>query len=141
MPVQYHPKVGTVVICDFQRGFVPPEMVKRRPAVVVSPPIASRKGLCTVVPLSTGIPHEKMAYHVELPDLKLPNPWDKGANWVKADMIYALSLSRIDLIRRGRAENSRRVYYTDPLPYRDMLAIRKAMLCSLGMTALTKLMT
>jgi mRNA interferase MazF len=82
-----------------------------------------------------------MPYHVELPDLKLPPPWDKGPNWVKADMIYALSLTRIDLIRRGRDENSRGVYYTVPLPYGDMLAIRKAILCSLGMTSLTKLMT
>jgi uncharacterized protein YifN (PemK superfamily) len=133
MPLEFHPKAGTVVICDFQRGFVPPEMVKRRPAVVVSPPIAARKGLCTVVPLSTGIPHEKMPYQVESPDLKLPSPWDRGPNWVKADMIYAVSLSRIDLIRRGRDENSRRVYYTVTLPYGDMLAIRKAMLWSLGM--------
>ena len=39
---------------------------------------------------------QKMPYHVELPDLKLPPPWNKGPNWVKADMIYALSLSRID---------------------------------------------
>jgi mRNA interferase MazF len=58
MPLEFHPKSGTVVIRAFQRGFAPPEMVKRRPAVIVGPPIAARRGFCTVVPLGTGIPHE-----------------------------------------------------------------------------------
>jgi uncharacterized protein YifN (PemK superfamily) len=29
MSLPYHPKQGTIVICDF-KGFVPPEMVKRK---------------------------------------------------------------------------------------------------------------
>jgi len=52
MSLLYHPKQGAIVICDF-KGFVPPEMVKRRPAVIVSPRMRKREGLCTIVPLST----------------------------------------------------------------------------------------
>lgn len=33
MAIQIHPESGTIVICDF-KGFVPPEMVKRRPAML-----------------------------------------------------------------------------------------------------------
>ena len=36
--IPYHPEIGTVVICDFN-GYIPPEMVKRRPAIVISPKI------------------------------------------------------------------------------------------------------
>jgi mRNA interferase MazF len=50
MSLPYHPKQGTIVICDF-KGFVSPEMVKRRPAVIVSPRLRKREGLCTIVPL------------------------------------------------------------------------------------------
>ncbi len=138
MPIAYHPKPGTIVVCDFQNGFVPPEMVKRRPAIVVSPQIAARKGLCTIVPLSTGVPHVPMPWHVELRDLRLPRPWDEGPNWVKADMIYAVSFARLDLIRMGRDPKGKRTYFTTPLPRVDMQAIRKAILSSLGIATLTK---
>jgi mRNA interferase MazF len=136
--IQFHPKPGTVVICDFNTGFVAPEMVKRRPCIVVSPQITHRQGLCTVVPISTGRPRIQMPYHVELPGLKLPPPWDEGPNWVKADMIYALAWSRIDLIRKGRNEQGKRIYDRDTLSPEDFMRVRKAILCGLGMANLTK---
>lgn len=44
-----------VLICDFTTGFQAPEMVKKRPVVVVSP--RRRIGqVCTVVPLSSVAP-------------------------------------------------------------------------------------
>ena len=54
----FHPKPGTLLICDFDRGFKAPEMVKKRPVVVISP--RRRKStpqLCTVVPLSSSAPN------------------------------------------------------------------------------------
>jgi hypothetical protein len=68
MPIQEHPATGTILICDFT-GMKEPEMVKRRPVVVISPKIAVRRGLCTVLGLST-----------------VPPPWDDGPNWNKGDM-------------------------------------------------------
>lgn len=138
MSLEYAPKQGVIVICDFQSGFVPPEMVKRRPAIVISPQITARRGLCTIVPLSTAVPETKMPWHLELPKLRLPRPWDKGPNWVKADMIYAVSWTRLDLIRMGRDLKGRRIYYTTPLPYSDIQDVRRAVLSSLGIATLTK---
>lgn len=66
MPIREHPQTGTVMLCDFNAGFRVPEMVKRRPCVVISPKIASRPGLCTVVALSTDRPNPVMSYHCQI---------------------------------------------------------------------------
>jgi uncharacterized protein YifN (PemK superfamily) len=31
MPLKYHPKQGTILVCDYA-GFRPPEMIKTRPS-------------------------------------------------------------------------------------------------------------
>ncbi|WP_198669160.1 type II toxin-antitoxin system PemK/MazF family toxin [Elioraea thermophila] len=58
MPILYPVAAGTILLCDDDTGFRPPEMVKRRPVVVVSPRLPHRDGLATVVPLSTTAPRE-----------------------------------------------------------------------------------
>lgn len=138
MPLQYHPKAGAVLVCDFSRGFVSPEMVKRRPVIVVSPPISVRQGLCTVVPISTEVPRLRMPYHVELSALTLPAPFDAGPNWAKCDMLYAVAFERLDLFRTRSAEDSKRRYVEVHLAAADLLRIRKGVLCSLGLAGLTK---
>ena len=52
MPLRFHPRVGSILICDYSTGFVAPEMVKRRRVVVISR-LRQRADLYTVVPLST----------------------------------------------------------------------------------------
>jgi len=138
MGLQFHPKPGTIVICDFGQGFRVPEMVKRRPAIVVSPQIQGRPNLCTIVPMSTGIPKIKQSYHVELPNLVLPAPYDQGPNWVKADMIFASAYSRLDLIRSGNSPAGQTVYATLCLSDTDLRLVRAAMRYSLGLSKLTK---
>ncbi|WP_293675629.1 type II toxin-antitoxin system PemK/MazF family toxin, partial [Thiolapillus sp.] len=97
MPIQIHPEQGTIVICDF-KGFVPPEMVKRRPAVVISPRLRRRQHLCTVVPLSTTPPNPVAAYHHKFTlDPVLPKPYNSKIQWVKADMLYTVSFDRLYL--------------------------------------------
>ena len=59
MALKYPPKVGTLWICDFNTGFKPPEMIKRRPVVVISPRRSTE--LCTIVPLSTTVPDPLVA--------------------------------------------------------------------------------
>ena len=138
MPLQYHPKAGTIVVCDFGQAFRPPEMVKRRPAIVVSPQIQGRPNLCTVVPISTEIPKIRAAYHLELSNLCLPHPYNEGPNWVKADMVFASSFSRLDLFKDGKDENGIRKYNAQCLTVDELLAVRKAILCSIGLSSLTK---
>lgn len=55
MGIKFHPEPGAVLICDLD-GMKFSEMQKRKPAVVISPSLKSRVGLCTVVPLSTTEP-------------------------------------------------------------------------------------
>ena len=47
MGISYPVGPGTILRCDYSRGgFQPPEMVKARPAVVISPRLPHRAGLC-----------------------------------------------------------------------------------------------
>jgi uncharacterized protein YifN (PemK superfamily) len=47
MGIKYPVGIGTILLCDYSRGgFQPPEMVKKRPAVVISPRLPHRDGLC-----------------------------------------------------------------------------------------------
>ena len=56
MALTFHPKPGTILMCDFSAGFKAPEMVKVRPVIVVSPKRKHCSGLCTVVAISTVTP-------------------------------------------------------------------------------------
>ena len=94
MPLQYHPRRGTLIRVTFHPGFSEPEMVKRRLCIVVSAPIAARKGLLTVVALSTTAPHPIMPYHTQIAiPFALPKGWAQTC-WLKGDMINAVSFAR-----------------------------------------------
>lgn len=107
-------------MCDFTTGFVPPEMVKRRHVVVVSPRYRRHTGLCLVVPFSTVVPHEVEPHHVEIP----PGRYDffdpvKPA-WAKADMLTCVSYGRLDrLLLYGR-------YAAPQLNPEDLMRIQRA---------------
>ncbi|PZP12609.1 MAG: type II toxin-antitoxin system PemK/MazF family toxin, partial [Sphingomonas hengshuiensis] len=106
MPIQYHPRPGTIVICDYCPGFRPPEMVKRRLAVVVSPRLSHRNYLCTVAPLSTTAPEHASSYQpkIRLP-VSPPPPYTGTEKWVKGDMLFTASFGtggRLTLPCNGR---------------------------------------
>ena len=140
MAITKAPSLGTVLLCDFDQGFKEPEMVKRRPVVVVSPQIAWRPGLCTVVGLSTSAPEPARPYNCQVTvDPPLPHPWDSPVMWVKGDMIAAVGFHRLDLVRLGRdGPGGRRLYRTDTLTAEQMKAVRRCVLHGLGLFALTK---
>lgn len=139
MAISEHPTPGTILLCDFNQGFREPEMIKRRPVIVVSPKIGIRANLCTVVSLSTTPPQIKMSYHCKLEiDPPLPLPWGKGENWVKGDMIYSVGFHRLDLIRLGKDRSGKRIYRFDILTGEQMRAVRTCILRALGMNSLTQ---
>src|SRR3546814_2783938 len=114
-------------LCDFDAGFKQPEIVKRRPVVVISPKIAVRAGLCTVVALSTTHPRPQMPYHCQVTiDPPLPPPWDDIPRWVKGDMIYAVGFHRLDLPRYGKDQYGNRVYRMTPIPVEDLRRVRRS---------------
>jgi mRNA interferase MazF len=139
MPIKEHPYTGTILLCDFNSGFREPEMVKRRPVVVLSPKIAARPGLCTVVALSDTEPHPKLPYHCQI-DIRprLPDEFNSDGVWVKGDMIYAVGFHRLDFIRVGKTDGGKRMYHYEPLSNEEIKKIRECVLRALGLSALTK---
>lgn len=139
MAIREHPGQGCVVICDYTEGFAEPEMVKRRPALVICPRIRARAGLCTIVALSTTPPDPVMPYHreIKLP-FSLPPPFDSETAWIKGDMVNSVGFHRIDLIRLGKDPNGRRRYLLTPVGDEILLAARRCVLHGLGLSVLTK---
>ena len=139
MPITEHPPLGTILICDFSAGFKVPEMVKRRPVVVISPKIAARAQLCTVVALSTTDPVPRMRFHFQLRVWPLlPKPWDNDFMWVKGDMVYSVGFHRLDLIRMGKRPDGKRNYVTRCLTDDQIREVRRCLLRSLALSDLTK---
>jgi mRNA interferase MazF len=106
-PIAFVPKLGAMLLCDFSTGFRPPEMVKRRPVVVMSPSSRKRR-TCIVVPASTVAPIHHMSLAVALHTTNYP--FLDRSTWLKCDMITTVSHERLFLFRDpfGRPLDSRR---------------------------------
>ncbi len=101
--INFHPKRGTVLMCDFTTGFQPPEMVKRRHVVVVSPRYRRHSGLCLVVPFSTVVPREIEPHHFQVPVGGYEFFDRSKPSWAKADMLTCVGFGRLDrLLLNGR---------------------------------------
>ncbi|WP_352446667.1 type II toxin-antitoxin system PemK/MazF family toxin [Mesorhizobium sp. M0016] len=134
MSILYHPQVGSILRVDLNEGFRVPEMRKRRPAIVISPALAGRDQLCTIVPLSTTQPNPLQPYNCVLDmDPPLPFPYEAPRMWVKADMIMCVAFHRLKLLDRGRDANGERVYDVRVLEAAKMAEIKECIKHSLGM--------
>lgn len=138
MGIQFAPKPGQILRCDFSEGFQPPEMVKARPVIVLSPPMKARQGLETVVCLSTTRPDPKMPYHcvVDVPS-HAPQHLTKKTNWLKGDMLYSVRFERLDLYRFPKKRQGKRQYFLSTLSDADMRQVRCCVLHGLGLSTLT----
>lgn len=138
----FHPKVGQILMCDFSKGFEEPEMVKKRPVLVVAPSIVGRGKLVTIICLSTTEPNPKQNYHYVLPKSSLPQlgNFQSKDTWVKADMIYTVGFNRLEAIRLGKRDpnTNKRVYFTDRLGRENMKGIYNCLLCGLNLGGLSK---
>jgi mRNA interferase MazF len=138
LALTYHPDPATIVICDF-RGYIEPEMIKRRPAIVLSPRMRTREGVCTIVPLSTSRPKTVCAHHCQLIfDPPLPEPYDAGKMWVKADMVCAVAFARLDLPLAGREPGGKRIYDIRHISADDFTLVKECVLNGIGLGHLTQ---
>ena len=114
-------------------------MVKRRPAVVISPRLPHRDNLCAVVPLSTTPPGRDVSYVCRLEyAVLLPPPFDRDlVCWAKADMVATVAFARLDLFRTKRDASGRRKYLHPRLSENDLRRVRAAVLHGLGLGSLT----
>jgi len=134
MGIKYPVAAGTLVLCDYGTGFRPPEMVKRRPAIVVSNRLPHRDGLCTVIPLSTTPPPQNVKYVVKIElSETLPPPFDAPVMWAKCDMLATVCFERLELFRTGRDHEGKRQYLNLRLPPAQMLDVKDALRYALGL--------
>jgi uncharacterized protein YifN (PemK superfamily) len=134
MAVPFQPKARSVMYCDFH-GFIAPEMVKRRPVVVLRPHKRNSK-LVAVVPLSTTKPSPVEEYHHRLLQNPLPDASVHDV-WAKCDMVAVVSTERLDLIKTGkRLPNGKREYLMPKIGHEQFDAIRRGVALALGLGTL-----
>jgi uncharacterized protein YifN (PemK superfamily) len=114
-----------VLICDFD-GYISPEIIKKRPVVVVSPSHLRRPGLVTVIPLSTTPPNPVERYHYRLTGNPVPGS-DAAEVWAKCDLIATVCIERLDRVKFGR-----RQYEIGRVGPDQVRRMRLAALASLG---------
>jgi mRNA interferase MazF len=133
LTVVSHPAPGTIVRVDLSEGFKPPEMVKRRPAIVLSPPIPKRPLLCAIVPLSTTPPNPVLPHHMQITlDPPLPAPYNSPVMWLKGDLILTVAFHRLRLLFSHR-ESGQRVYDVRVLDQETMEKVRECVRAGLGL--------
>lgn len=132
MTIRFQPQFGQILICDFPKEFKPPEMVKRRPVVCISPKARNRHGVATVVPLSTTQPSKNSAFAVPI-DLDQPicPAYPDLTCWAKCDMLYTLSYDRLSEPLLGK-DNGKRIYNMVVLPSSVMCKILTGVLSGFG---------
>lgn len=117
---------------DLSEGFRAPEMVKRRPAIVLSPKIPGRSFLCTIVPLSTSPPHTILPHHMQIfLDPPLPKPYATPNMWVKGDIVLTVAFHRLALLFGGK-ENGQRLYDVRVLDMATLARVRACVRAGIG---------
>ncbi len=134
MPLSYYPSAGEILLCNFDTGFISPEMTKLRPVVIISPRLRRVNKLVTVVSLSTTQPTIIEPYHFELTlETPLPHPFDAKSMWIKGDMIARVSIDRLDRFRAGRNSSTyKRVFVSGKVTPEQFKEIRERVLIALG---------
>lgn len=141
MALQHHPKVGEILLCVFPSEFAPPEMIKTRPVVVISPKIAGRSNLVSIVPLSTTAPNPVQRHHFRVPIERMPRRLQAEATevWAKCDMLYTFGLGRLDRFKAGRDRvTGKRLYESGQLELEQIIGLRICIAAALGITQLER---
>jgi mRNA interferase MazF len=111
-------------------------MVKARPAIVLSPRLRHRDGLCAVIPLSTTHDGRDLPYIVTLRlSRQLPEPYDTEIMWAKCDMLATVSYHRLDLFRLPRDHMGKRKFLKPLLPKEDFERVMTGVMHGLGISA------
>ena len=127
MPIQFYPRAGQILICDFS-GFKEPEMVKPRPVIIVSPKLPYRSEIATVVPISTTPARHDLPFVVKLSKNYHPLEADDFPCWAKCDMVMNIALWRLKGFKIGR-----RKWELPQATAEDLQAVRAGVLHGFGM--------
>ena len=126
MPLTFHPSPGAILIGDYGHGapHQPPEMMKVRPVVVISPRRRTSQ-IVTVIPLSSAAPEPLQPWHHHLSTGAYPPA--RGPMWAKCDMVAAVSLGRLDRVKHGGA------FQAYQMPAADLAGILAGVRAALGL--------
>jgi mRNA interferase MazF len=127
MTINFFPKPGHVLICDFS-DFEQPEINKIRPLIVVSPRLPHRSEIVTVVPISTSAPLHEFPFVVRLLKNYHPAEDDGHPSWAKCDMIMNIARRRLNGFKIGK-----RKWATPRASDDDLTAVRHGVIYGLGM--------
>jgi len=148
MAISYNPDVGEVLICDFGMfrvppltpscdGRLPPEMIKRRPVVVLSSKISKA---CIVVPLSTTLDKAKLnkGMHIEVPEDAIPEMayFPSKIRWAKSDLVGQVSHERLFMLRAPSRSHTHKHYLSRELVAEIQKGVIKS-ICAYGLLAPT----
>lgn len=128
--MQYQPREGSVVRCDF-RGMIEPEMVKVRDVVVLTKHKKNSK-LVTVVPLSSTAPTHPQPYHYMLQKNPRPDGDPAIEVWAKCDMVYTVTLERLEMHYTRTRRGGRQVQQVLLHP-NEFAAIRQCVAIGMGL--------
>ena len=133
MTLHAHPQQLQILMCDFDRGgFRPPEMVKMRPVVVVSPKRYNAT-TCLVVPLSSVEPVPMLPFHHRMDDASMPRGLQGKPTWAKANMVAHVALDRLDRPHYRSSADGRRRWEIAFCSAADWEAIRRCLRAAMGL--------
>lgn len=139
MALIYNPKRWDVLMCDFNTGFVFPEMIKERLVVIISEQLKGELPLCRVVPLSGTEPPVIRPFHYKMHSHSLPDPFKNSDMWAKCDMICTVALHRLSRVKIGKNRTTgERIYSAAHAIPEDIQGVKKAILHALKMDTLTQ---
>ncbi len=127
MGLSFVPVPGSIVICNFE-GYLRPEMVKKRRAVVISPMRAFKyvsDATVIVVPLSEVQPLPTLPWHHPIPAGRYAC---LRRCWAKGDLVAHVGLVRLD--RVFHAGN----WVIPVVRPDDLFAVRRAVTNAIGIT-------
>lgn len=127
MPLNYFPRAGQLLVCNFS-GFKAPEMIKSRPVIVISPRLPHRSEIVTIVPISLTAPRHNLPFAVKLSKNYHPEEPDDLECWAKCDMVTNLAKARLDGFKVGR-----RQWVNPQISGDDLKAVRAGVVYSLGL--------
>lgn len=130
MALPFYPRMGQVLVADFS-DLKEPEMTKIRPVIIVSPRLPHRPELVAVVPISLTAPRHELPFVYRLSRNYHPEEPDDLPCWVKADMVMNVAMRRLSGFKVGR-----RKWEFPQLSGDDLLAVRRAVMCGLGLDRL-----
>jgi uncharacterized protein YifN (PemK superfamily) len=127
----FHPKPGDILVCDYNKGFRPPEMVKRRLCVVISPKLKRRDNLVTVLPLSQTEPKPTQDWHHEI--FLHSQSWGDGTRWIKCDMLFTAAYNRLARPHYRHPVTNSRLFERLSLSMEHLDEVRRKVQIALGL--------